>query len=464
MTLANCKIDATGQPSVTPIEPCQVKINPMADATNRSSIGTIRLNRTNDVPHASIDVGPEDIRQAARAIAGHVLHTPCPPSPALSDLTGASIFCKLDYLQRTGSFKERGACNALLHLKASNASIGAITASAGNHALALAYHGQRLGIPVTVVMPRHAPLVKAENSRKLGAQVILYGESFPEAREHARTLAQARGLTYVHGFDDPHVIAGAGTAGLEALADVPDADAIIVPVGGGGLLAGVGLAVKSMKPDIEVIGVESCTMPGFRAAIDAGRPVDVTPYPTLADGLAVGRVGERAFAIGRRVIDRHVVVDESEIARAILRLIELEKAVVEGAAAATLAALFADHLPDLKGRRVILMLCGGNIDPLLLSSVIERGLVADDRILRFTASISDRPGGLARLTQSIADSGATILEINHDRAFSGDNAFQVNVDCRVGVRDRNHAESLLASLRKHWQIQHQAHTPSLPLA
>ena len=394
-------------------------------------------------PAPSITI--DDIFAARDRILGNVLLTPCPVSEALSHLTGSRVVCKLEYLQRTGSFKERGACNALMLLKGKKLK-GAVTASAGNHALALAYHGKRLGVPVTVVMPKFAPLIKSHNSRLLGANVILHGDSFMEAKQEANELAKKEGLYYVHGFDDPHVIAGAGTLGLELIEEVPDLDAVIVPVGGGGLLAGVSLAIKSVRPHIQVIGVEGSTMPGFAAALRAGEPTTVPAVPTLADGLAVGCVGTNAFQIAREHLDRLIEVDEATIAQAILRLIEMEKAVIEGAAASSLAALISGQLPELSGKRVCLLLCGGNIDPLLLSTVIEKAMAADGRLVRFVASISDRPGGLAKLATLIAEAGATIIEVTHDRAFCGANAFNVNVICRVATRDAEHAAQLIQSL------------------
>jgi threonine dehydratase len=388
-----------------------------------------------------------DIRAAQARLAGAIYVSPCPESAALSELTGSRIFCKLDYLQRTGSFKERGARNALLLLPSAQRSRGVIAASAGNHALALACHGRDLGIPVTVVMPRFAPLIKVATCRRFGAIVILHGNNFAEAKSHADALAADQDFTYIHGFDDPAVIAGQGTIGLELLEQIPDLDAVVVPIGGAGLIAGVSLAVKSLRPSLQVIGVEAETMPSFTLSLAAGR---VTPCPakaTLADGLATTRPGNNAFAIARNRVDRVLKVSEDAIALSILRLLELEKSVVEGAAAATLAAILSGHLPELRGRRVALLLCGGNIDPLVLSRVIEIGLAADGRLVRLTATISDRPGGLATLASAIAEAGASVQQITHDRAFAGPDVSSVRVVCDLETHDRQHIAEVLRVLR-----------------
>jgi len=387
-----------------------------------------------------------DIEAARERIATGILRTPCPKSLPLSELTGLEIFCKLDLMQRTGSFKERGARNALLLLDEPQRRRGVIAASAGNHALGLAYHGGLLGIPVTVVMPRFAPLVKVATCRRLGGRVILEGDSFADAREVALDLAAREGLRLVHGFDDPDVIAGQGTMALEILEDVPEAGVLVVPTGGAGLLAGVGIAAKALRPDIEIVAVEPAAAPAFGAALAAGGPVGVPIRPTLADGLAVGRVGEVSFPLAEPLVDRLVTVDEEAISLAVVRLLELEKLVVEGAAAAALAA--ALRLPPGKaaGRPVVLLLCGGNIDLTMLDRVIDHGLAADGRRWRFTTRISDRPGGVARLTAVIAATGASVKEIVHDRLFSGADIFSTTVDVTVEAADRAHVAALIERL------------------
>ncbi|MFM8433957.1 MAG: threonine ammonia-lyase [Planctomycetia bacterium] len=383
-----------------------------------------------------------DIRAAHERIRSGIYRSPCPPSIPLSDLTGSEIFCKLDLLQRTGSFKERGARNALLLLDADQRRRGVVAASAGNHALGLAYHGRLLGIPVTVVMPRFAPLVKVATCRRLGAAVILEGETFDDARRLAIEIAARDGLERIHGFDDLRVIAGQGTMGLEILEDVPDADALVVPCGGAGLLAGVATAAKALKPGIRIVAVEPAAAGSLSASLAAGRPTAVAIRPTLADGLAVGTVGERSFAIAAPLVDRVVTVGEDALALAVLRLLELEKTVVEGAGASALAALLDDACPELRGRKVVLLLCGGNIDLSILDRVIDHGLVADGRRWRFSTRVSDRPGGIARLAAVIAAAGANVREIVHDRAFSGPDVFSTTVEVTVDTADRDHVRLL----------------------
>jgi threonine dehydratase len=391
----------------------------------------------------------QDIQEAAGRIKGAVYESPCTQSIPLSELTGMEIYCKLDNLQRTGSFKERGAHNALSRLSPEQKKKGVIAASAGNHAQALAYQGKLLGVPATVVMPQFAPLIKISNCQKLGATVVLFGKEFADAKAHAHEIADEKGLAYIDGFNHPDIIAGQGTAGLEIVAQVPDLDAVIVPVGGAGLLAGVSLAVKTLQPAAKIIAVEADHVASFSAALEAGKPVHIKTRPTLADGLAIAEVGSNAFEIARQHTDKAVLVSEEQIALSILRILELEKGVVEGAAATPLAACLSGQLDELKGKRVIILLCGGNIDPNVLSRVIERGLVADGRLSRFRAIISDRPGGLADLTTQIAAAGASIKQVVHDRAFASSDVSAVEVLCTVETRDRNHLTELREKLRAH---------------
>ncbi|MEY5060896.1 MAG: hypothetical protein RIS45_817 [Planctomycetota bacterium] len=395
---------------------------------------------------AKSDVTIDDIVAAHARIAGGVLRTSCIEAPALSRITGSTVYAKLEYQQRTGSFKERGARNALLQLPVAARTQGVIAASAGNHALALAWHGRDLGIPVTVVMPKVAPLVKQARCRELGARVIIEGANIAEAKEHAEQFVVSDGLTYVHGFNDAAIIAGAGTVGLEVLEEVPDLDAVIVPVGGAGLLAGVGIAVKARKPAVQVIGVEPRRAASFAEALRNGAPKRIVMDPTLADGLAVPEVGARAFALARPVVDRLVTVDEDLISLAILRLVEMQHGVVEGAGASPLAALLSGEL-QLRGKKVVLLLCGGNIDPLVLARVIEHSLAVDGRLVQFSATISDRPGGLADLAATIAATGASVQDIRHERIFGGSDVSRVRVSCIVEVRDARHADELQEALR-----------------
>lgn len=390
----------------------------------------------------------DDVIAARRRIADEIYLSPCPESVPLSELADTTIYCKLEYLQRTGSFKERGARNALLLLDDERRRRGVVAASAGNHALGVAYHGKLLGIPVTVVMPKFAPLIKVTTCRRLGARIELFGRTLADARTRALELAREQGLHYVHGFDDPAVIAGQGTIGLEILEQVPDVEAVVLSVGGGGLAAGVGLAIKSTRPDVLLFGVEPERAASFVASRQARQPVEVAVGPTLADGLAVPRVGDLAFRLADQYVDRVVTVSEEELSLAVLRLAELEKSVVEGAGAAPLAACMVGLLPEIKGRRTVIVLSGGNIDPTILCRVIERGLIVDGRIFRFTAVVPDFPGSLATLAQLIASTGASVKEIAHDRAFAGPDIASVNILCTVETTDREHMRRLLALLKE----------------
>ena len=390
-----------------------------------------------------------DIEAARERIEGAVYYSPCPPSVPLSEITGMEIFCKLENLQRTGSFKERGARNALAQLPADQQERGVIAASAGNHAQALAYQGKLLGIPATVVMPKFAPLVKVSNCQKLGANVVSCGKDFGEAKAHAHELAKEKGLAYIDGYDDPAIIAGQGTIGMEIIAQVPDVDVAIIPVGGAGLLAGVALAVKTLRPQTKIIAVEAENVASFSAALEAGKPTRTAMHPTLADGLAIPQVGANGFEVARSLVDQAITVTEEQIAIAILRVVELEKGVVEGAGATPLAACLFGKLNEFAGKRVVLLFSGGNIDPNVLSRIIERGLVADGRLCRFTAVISDRPGGLADLATQIAAAGASIKQVVHDRAFGSADVSNVQVRCTVETRNHDHLAQLRAQLKSH---------------
>ncbi|MEP7014303.1 MAG: threonine ammonia-lyase [Verrucomicrobiota bacterium] len=391
----------------------------------------------------------KDIEKARERISGAVYLSPCASSIPLSEITGMEIFCKLDNLQRTGSFKERGARNALSQLTEEQKRRGVIAASAGNHAQALAYQGKLLGVPATVVMPKFAPLIKVNNCQKLGATVVLKGKDFAHAKAHAHEIAKEKGFAYIDGYDDPAIIAGQGTMGIEIVEQVPDLDAVIIPVGGAGLLAGVSLAVKTLRPNAKIIAVEAENVASFSAALEADKPMTIEMRPTLADGLAIPQVGTNAFKIARAQVDLALTVSEEQIALAILRLVELEKSVVEGAAATPLAACMSGKLKELAGKRVVLLICGGNIDPNVLSRVIERALVADGRLCRFTAIISDRPGGLADLSSQIAAAGASIKQVVHERAFASSDVSAVRVLCTVETRNREHLAELLAQLKSH---------------
>jgi threonine dehydratase len=366
----------------------------------------------------AVDVPATDVFSAAHRIRqgdGGVQRTSMYRSRRLSALLGVELHLKHEFSHPTGSFKERGGRNALLLLDASSRARGVIAASAGNHALALAYHGAQLGVPVTVVMPTIAPITKVQNCRDLGARVLIHGAHIGEAREMAFGMGEREGLAYINGFDHPHIIAGAGSMGIEIVEQVPDVEAVLVPVGGAGLIAGVAVAIKSLRPDVRIIGVEPANCPSLSAALQEGRPVTVPAWPTLADGLFVPRVGTNAFALAARHVDAVVTVKEKFIALAMLRLLECEKVVVEGGGAVGLAALLEGQLPELRGKKVVLPLCGGNVDTPVLGRVLERGLAVDGRLVRFEALVSDRPGGIAALTNVLYQAGVSIKEIFHER-------------------------------------------------
>jgi threonine dehydratase len=390
-------------------------------------------------------IGFADIEAAQARLRGAIYETPCPYSQTLSELTGAQCFVKLENLQMTGSFKERGAANLLLQLEAAERVRGVVAASAGNHGLAVAFHAARLGAPAVIVMPEYAPLIKVTSARHHGAEVILAGTNFDEACAEARRLEHERRLIFVHPFDDLRVIAGQGTIGLELLAQRPDLDAVLVAVGGGGLAAGVATAIKSRRPQVRVIGVQAEAQPAMRRALDAGTPVTLPAAPTIADGIAVRRVGDTTFEMVRKYVDDVVTVSEEELANAILLLLEIEKTVVEGAGAAPLAALVNRKL-GLRGARVVLVLSGGNIDVTMLSRIIERGLVKDGRLVRLRVLLRDRPGELARLSALIAEERANILQIEHDRAFSDAPIGEAEVALTLETTGRPQIERLLARL------------------
>lgn len=386
-----------------------------------------------------------DIQQARARIASEVVLTPCRKSQALSEAARCELYLKFENLQVTGSFKERGARNKLALLSERERQAGVITASAGNHAQAVAYHAARLGISCTVVMPEATPLVKITSTRRYGATVHLYGASYDEAAERAAELCRQAGHTYVHPFDDLAVIAGQGTIGLELLEQQPGLDAIVVPVGGGGLAAGIACAVKEQNPKVRVYGVESRTFPGMQRALHNDRTSIIPGGKTIADGIAVRRVGSQCVEIVRKYLDDIALVDEEEIAEAILALLEVEKTVVEGAGAVGLAALLSERLPT-DGQRVALVLSGGNIDVNLVSRIIERGLVKTGRMVRLFLIAPDVSGVLARITRIVADLRANIFAINHDRAFSGAELGETSIELVLETHGFEHIESLKQAL------------------
>jgi threonine dehydratase len=385
----------------------------------------------------------EDVQQAAARIAGAVVHTPCLRSETLSRIAKADVWVKFENLQFTASFKERGALNTLLQLTPDERRRGVIAMSAGNHAQGVAYHAGRLGIPATIVMPSFTPNVKVEHTRGHGARVVLHGDSLSEAADEAHRLAAAGKLVFVHPYDDPRIIAGQGTIGLEMLQDVPQLDTLVVPVGGGGMIAGCAVAARGLKPDTRVIGVETASYSAMRQLL-AGEAVAVGG-DTIAEGIAVRDIGKMPLAIARALVDRVLSVDEVAIESAIALFIEVEKTVAEGAGAAGLAALLA-FPQHFTGRKVGLVLCGGNIDTRLLASVLLRGLVRDGRIVRLRLMISDLPGQLARVAGLIGGAGGNIVEVQHQRLFGSVVAKSTELDVTIETRGRDHMRELVAAL------------------
>jgi threonine dehydratase len=386
-----------------------------------------------------------DIQAAAMLLRGRVAVSPLTHSPRLSALTRTTLALKLENLQFTGSFKERGACYRLLRLSEEERRRGVITASAGNHAQAVALHASRLGIAATVVMPERTPLVKIEATRGFGARVELHGTSYDEAAEFAAELSKSEHLVYVHPFDDLDVIAGQGTLGLELLEQLPEIDAVLVPVGGGGLLAGVACAIKETRSNVRVYGVESAAFPGMQVAYDSLVPPASLGRRTIADGIAVRRVGVRTVPLVRRYADGIVLVSEEEIAEAILLLLEKEKTVAEGAGAVALAALLHERLA-LAGQRVVVVVSGGNIDVNFLERIIERGLVKTGRRVRIRLTAPDAAGTLARVTEIVAQTRANILEISHDRSFSGADLGETRIDLVLETHGFDHIEAVQSRL------------------
>jgi threonine dehydratase len=392
----------------------------------------------------TLPISMDDVRAAQERISDQLYATPCLHSRTLSQLTGAQLYIKFENLQFTASFKERGALNRLLQLTASERERGVCTMSAGNHGQAVAYHAHRLGIPSTIVMPRHTPFVKVEHTRSHGAEVVLYGDTLSEAFEHAQGIMQARQLTFVHPYDDPAVMAGQGTLAIEMLAIVPQLDVLVVPIGGGGLISGIAVAAHALKPDIELIGVQTESYPSMPSAL---RGEDaVCQGNTIAEGIAVKSAGRLTREVVRALVRDIVLVSESDLERGIALLLNVEKTVAEGAGAAALAAVLAQ--PDrYKGRHVGLVLSGGNIDPRLLASVIMRELVRAQRIVTLRIPIPDQPGALARVTQVVGEHGGNILDVFHRRLSTNVPAKSATLELSFEARDARHAEAVVAGIR-----------------
>jgi threonine dehydratase len=387
----------------------------------------------------------DSIRAARERIRPHLYLSPAPYSADLSAMTGQQVFLKLDNLQRTGAFKERGALNKILTLTPEERSRGVIAASAGNHAQAVAFHASQNNIRARIVMPLMTPLVKVAATSNYGADVVLYGADYDEAYAEATRQGREDGLTFLHPFDDDEVIAGQGTIGLELLEQIPDLEAVVVPIGGGGLISGVACAIKETNPRIRLVGVQTERLPSMLAAREAGHPVTIAAEATIADGIAVRRAGDRTVPLVAKYVDELVTVDEEEIASAILVLLEREKTLAEGAGATALAALLQKKT-SLDGHRTAVLVCGGNIDVTLLSKIIERGLVKDGRWIRIRIHLTDRPGALHNLTRIIADQRANIVETAYDRAYYGVNLGDTVIDLTLETRGAAHIRDIAAAL------------------
>jgi threonine dehydratase len=374
--------------------------------------------------------------------------TPAVPALALRSRLPCATWLKLENCQRTGSFKDRGALNRLLDLTPGERARGVVTASAGNHAQAVAYHGARLGVPVEVVMPTETPLIKVANTRRFGASVTFHGATLSESMEEAQRIERERGMTLVHAFDDERVIAGQGTIGLELLEQLPALTAVVVPIGGGGLISGIALAVKTQRPEVRVFGVEAAAAPSALASRRAGHVVKIESTDTIADGIAVKRVGDRTFPLIERYVDDIVSVDELQIASAVHLLLEHQKTLAEGAGATALAAMLGGQLPLRESDVAVMILSGGNIDVNLVERIVDRGLVADGRLARLAVTVRDRPGHLARLTAIVAEEGANVLDVAHSRAFADISVRDVRIVMTLETRGREHMDRVVARLAR----------------
>lgn len=391
-------------------------------------------------------IGLKDIEQARVRIGEVVVNTPCVVSRTFSEELGVQALFKYENLQLTGSFKLRGAYNKISALPRPEAARGVITASAGNHAQGVAFSAARVGVPSTIVMPGMTPLIKIENTRRLGGQVVLIGEIFDEAYEEARRLEAEQGLVFVHPFDDDQVIAGQGTLGLEILEQAPGAEVLVVPIGGGGLISGIAAAVKELRPSVRVYGVQAQAAPAMAESFQAGHVLTCQAVRSVADGIAVKRPGERTFEYIRRYVDGIVTVSEDEIRAAIIRLLETGKTVTEGAAAVTFAAVAAGRIPDTAGRQVVMLLSGANIDIALLAHIIDRALAENHRLARFRTHVPDRPGALAELLQVLGRHGGNVVRIQHDRVFMHAGFWEAQVDITLETRNEQHIEELRQAL------------------
>jgi threonine dehydratase len=389
-----------------------------------------------------------DIEAARRCIADGIYHSPCAYSEVLSQLTGCELYLKLENLQMTGAYKVRGALNKIRSLTRAQRDAGVIAASAGNHAQGVARAAELMGIKAVIVMPETTPLAKIRGTLAFGAEIVLYGSGYDEAYGKAQALQKSRGYTFIHAFDDPVVIAGQGTIGLELLEQVPDMDLVVVPVGGGGVIAGIAAAVKPARPEVRIIGVETALLPAMQASLAAGR---ITPLPaakTLADGISVSVVGKHTFPIAKELVESIVTVTEEEISNAILTLLEREKTLAEGAGAVGFAALQQGKIEGIAGKKVVVLITGGNIDMTLLARIIERGLELDGRLAWLRVVVPDKPGSIAEIAAIVAGHRANISDLSQRRPASDVQLGHAEVQLRLETRGSEHVEEIVASLRK----------------
>lgn len=392
-----------------------------------------------------ISVTPNDVKAAHAAIGRHIGVSPCVPSPGLSELAGCELVLKMENLQRTGAYKDRGAMNAVLNLDDRQKKAGVIAASAGNHAQGLAFAAKKNGVHAVIVMPETAPIAKIKGTARYGAEIVLHGAGYDDAFGRATELQKEKGYTFVHAFDDPRVIAGAGTVGLELLAQAPALDVVVVPIGGGGIVAGMSLVMKDANPKVRVVGVQAETIASMKASVEAGKIVTVKGS-TIADGIAVATPGRHTFPIVRKYVDEIVTVGEEEIAQAILTLLESEKTVTEGSGAAGVAAILNGKVGNIAGKKVAVVLSGGNIDTTFLAKVLEKGLAREGRLAKLIVTAPDRPGSIADLATIAAQEGANILDIHQRRTFNLADVRETDIDMIVETRGPEQVEALLKAI------------------
>ncbi len=397
----------------------------------------------------------KDIYEARRRIQPYVYQTPCAYSERLSTMTECSVHLKLENLQMTASYKERGAMNRMLNLSEEERKNGVIAASAGNHAQGVAYAAKRLGIPATIVMPETTPLSKIRGTQEHGATIILHGSVYDDAYQKALEVQAKERCTFIHAFDDPYVIMGQGTVALELIEQVPEVDVVICPIGGGGLIAGMSVVLKTINPAIRIIGVESALVPSMQKSLEAGHVVKVPSANTIADGIAVAKVGQAPFEIIQQYVDEIVSVDEEEIASAIMMLLEYEKTLVEGSGATGFAALYSKKIANIDGKKVAIILTGGNIDITVLSKILDRGLAKDGRLTNFKVIVPDKPGSIATIATIVAELRGNILQINHHRVFASVNLRETEIEFTIETRGMEHSNQIIAAIaQRGYHVEH----------